>query len=265
MSAPRFAGRVAIVTGGTSGIGAAVVRRLVAEGAAVAIAARRSEPGEALVAELGSERTAFIRCDVTQPDQVEALIAESAARLGGPDLLINCAGFASLAPSAELDAALWHQTLAVNLHAVFYACQAVLPQLQRRRAGSIVNVASISGLGGDYGLSAYNAAKAAVINYTKALAVEQAAYGIRVNVVCPGLVDTPMTGFVDRLELRERFTQSIPMGRAGRPDEIARIIAFVASDEASFMTGSVLIADGGLSARTGQPDLLSLLRARQSS
>ncbi len=259
MQQARFSGRVAVITGGTSGIGAAIARRLVSEGAKVVLAARRSEPGQALVQELGSERAVFFPCDVTEPAQVQALIAESTARFGGLDLLINNAGQARVGTTLDLDARTWHELMNVNLHAVFYACQAAIPQLQRRGGGSIVNVASISGLAADYGLPAYCAAKAAVINYTRALALDHAAAGIRANVVCPGLIDTPMTGFVDRLGARPEWTRSIPLRRAGTPDEIAAVVAFVASDEASFMTGSVLTADGGLSAATGQPSLPELI------
>lgn len=264
MSEGRFAGRVAIITGGATGIGAAVARQLVTEGAQVVIGARRGEQGEAIVRELTPERARFQTCDVTQPDQVEALIAVAEATFGGVDVLMNNAGFASLGTTPELDPGVWHQTLAVNLHAVFYACRAAIPSMVRRGGGSIVNVASISGLGADYGLPAYNAAKAAVINYTGSLALDHAAQGIRANVVCPGFVDTAMTGFVDQLDLRQIWTQHIPLRRAGRPEEIARVIAFVASDEASFMTGSVIVADGGLSAATGQPNLPALIRQRRS-
>lgn len=265
MTDRRFEGRVALVTGGSSGIGAAVVRQLVNEGARVVVAARRPEPGEALVRELGPERAVFHACDVSVREQVESLIAESENTFGGLDLLINNAGVACVAATPDLDPAVWHHTLAVNLHSVFYACKAAIPLMRRRGGGSIVNVASISGLSADYGFTAYSAAKGAVINYTKALALDHAQDNIRANVVCPGFVDTPMTGVFDRLALREIWTERIPMRRAGRPEEIARVIAFVASDEASFMTGSVIVADGGLTAATGQPDLPGLIKQRRST
>jgi meso-butanediol dehydrogenase/(S,S)-butanediol dehydrogenase/diacetyl reductase len=265
MAERRFEGRVALVTGGTRGIGAAVVRQLVDEGARVVLAARHPEPGEALVRELGSERAVFHACDVSVQEQVGALIAVSEEKFGGLDLLINNAGVACVAATPDLDPAVWHHTLAVNLHSVFYACQAAIPLMRRRGKGSIVNIASISGLSADYGFTAYNAAKAAVINYTRALAIDHAPDNIRVNVVCPGYVETPMTALFDRLELREIWTERIPMRRAGSPEEIARVIAFVASDEASFMTGSVIVADGGLTAATGQPDLPALIKKRRSA
>lgn len=265
MNQQRFTDRVAIITGGTAGIGAAVARQLVAEGARVVIGARRGELGDAMVRELGGDRAVFVSCDVTQPQQVDALIEKCKTHFGGLDVLINNAGSARVAATPDLDIAVWQHMIAVNLHAVFYACKAAIPLLQRRGMGSIVNVASISGLGADAGLPAYCAAKAAVINYTRALAIDHAAQGIRANVVCPGFVDTAMTGFVDRLQARQTWTHSIPLRRAGRPEEIARVIAFVASQEASFMTGSVLVADGGLSAATGQPSIPDLLRTRSDA
>lgn len=260
MKENRFAGRVAIVTGGTSGIGAATARQLAEEGARVVIAARNAERGAALAKELGPERVIFHQCDVGVQAEVEGLIAATVKAFGGLDILINNAGAACLAETPDLDPEVWHQTIAANLHSVFYACKVAIPHMCQRSGGSIVNTASISGLAADYGFTAYNASKGAVINYTKSLAIDHAKDNIRVNVVCPGYVETPMSAVIGELNLYDTWVESIPLQRAGRPDEIARIIAFVASDEASFMTGSVIVADGGLSAATGQPNLPKILK-----
>ena len=144
--------------------------------------------------------------------------------------------------------------IAIDLHSVFYACKAAIPHMP---AGSaIVNTASISGLGGDYRFAAYNAAKGAVINYTRALAMDHAKAGIRVNALCPGLVDTPITSDLNQIPgLREDWLSRIPMGRAAKPEEMAAVVAFLASDDASYVTGSIMVADGGTTACTGQPDI----------
>ena len=260
MRANRFEGRVAIITGGSTGIGAATARQLVAEGARVVIAARRPEPGIALMKELGEDKALFFKCDVGVQAEVEALVAKTVERFGGLDILINNAGatcFGGYTP--DLDPALWHQMMGVNLHSVFYACKAGIPHMKRRGGGAIVNNASISGLFADYGFTAYNAAKGAVINYTKSLAIDHAQDNIRANAVCPGLVDTPMADALDELKVRDAWVENIPMKRGGKPEEIANILAFLASDEASFMTGSIVVADGGMSAATGQPNLPKLM------
>ncbi len=260
MRANRFEGRVAIITGGSTGIGAATARQLVGEGACVVIAARRAEPGIALMKELGEDKALFFQCDVSVQAEVEALVAWTVDRFGGLDILINNAGatcFGGYTP--DLDPALWHQMMGVNLHSVFYACKAGIPHMKQRGGGAIVNNASISGLYADYGFTAYNAAKGAVINYTKSLAIDHAQDNIRANAVCPGLVDTPMADALDELKVRDAWVENIPMKRGGKPEEIANILAFLASDEASFMTGSIVVADGGLSAATGQPNLPKLM------
>ncbi|MCK9285384.1 MAG: SDR family oxidoreductase [Rhodocyclaceae bacterium] len=260
MRKDRFEGRVAIVTGGTTGIGAATARRLVEEGARVVVAARRPEPGLALVAELGEDRVRFCKCDVTVQSDVEALIAMTVETFGGLDILVNNAGvtcFGGYTP--DLSSQDWHQTIAINLHSIYYACKAAIPHMKCRGGGAIVNTTSISGMSADYGFTAYNAAKGGAINYTKALAIDHAQDNIRVNTVAPGLVDTPMADALEQFHVREPWVANIPMKRGGKPEEIANIIAFLASDEASFMTGSVVVADGGLSATTGQPNLPKLL------
>jgi meso-butanediol dehydrogenase/(S,S)-butanediol dehydrogenase/diacetyl reductase len=255
----RFSGKVAIVTGGTSGIGEATVRLFVKEGARVVIAARREELGNALVRELGADKALFCKCDVALPADIEALMAATVKAFGGLDILVNNAAASCFGYTPDLDPATWHQVIATNLNSIFYTARTAIPLFRQRGGGSIVNVASVSGQFGDYGFTAYNASKGGMVNYTKALAIDHAQENIRVNVVCPGLVDTPMSAVINDMGLHDLWVDSIPMKRGGRPDEIAKIIAFVASDDASFMTGSVIVADGGLTAATGQPNLPRIL------
>jgi meso-butanediol dehydrogenase/(S,S)-butanediol dehydrogenase/diacetyl reductase len=149
---------------------------------------------------------------------------------------------------------------ALDVDAVFWTCRVAIPAMRGRPGAAIVNTASISGLAADHGFAAYNAAKGAVIQYTRALAVDHAVDGIRVNALCPGLVDTPLLGPLATLPgLMEAWLPEIPMARAARPDEMANVACFLASDEASYMTGSVVVADGGMTSRTGQPDFLARL------
>jgi meso-butanediol dehydrogenase/(S,S)-butanediol dehydrogenase/diacetyl reductase len=248
----RFQGKVALVTGGGSGIGAATARLLAAEGARVSVVDLNAEAARAVAEEAGGHA---IAADVSQRDQVEAFVAEALARHGRLDILINNAGIGCFGRTPDLDPAEWERVVAIDLHSVFYACRAAIPHLTRP-GGAIVNTASISGLAGDYGFTAYNAAKGAVINYTKALAVDHAREGIRVNALCPGLIATPLTAGAKLMPgLEAAWHDTIPMGRAGTPEEMAQAIAFLASDAASYVTGAILVADGGQMAWTGQPQL----------
>ena len=242
--AGRFEGRVAIVTGGASGIGAATVERLLAEGAAVLSVDRTKADG----ARTG--RLAYHRADLTDPAAAPAMIAVAIERFGRLDYLVNNAGTGGLADAADQTDAEWARIFAINTHAVMYGCRAALPVLRRQGGGAIVNIASISGIGGDYGMGAYAASKGAVVNYTRSVAMDCARDGIRVNALCPGLIDTPLSAGVPD---RAKWTAGIPMGRSARASEMASAIAFLLSDDASFVTGSILVADGGLTAYTGQP------------
>jgi meso-butanediol dehydrogenase / (S,S)-butanediol dehydrogenase / diacetyl reductase len=249
----QFEGRTVIVTGGASGIGEATVRHFSAEGANVVLADLHDERGRAVLEEIGSGL--FVRCDVGSEDDFEALVETATATYGGVDVLVNNAatGVFGLVPDITPDA--WLRVISVTLHSVFRGCRAVIPGMRARGRGVIVNVASISGLAGDYGMASYNTAKAGVINLTRNLALDHAKDGIRVNAVCPGLVDTPATEPIRQSPaLWAAFTGSIPMGRAAAPREIATTIGFLASDDASYMTGSILVVDGGKTAGTGQPN-----------
>ncbi len=261
--AGRFASKVAVVTGGTSGIGLATCRRLHEEGARVVMAARRAEVGTAAAATFESERVVFKQTDVTERDQLDALYRDAVDRFGRLDIVVNNAGSPGFEPVATLRSRQWHKTLALNLHALFESCQAALPYLlaaaSRDGAASaaIVNVVSVSGLAGDRGMAAYNAAKAGALNFTRGLALELAPRRIRVNAVSPGAVDTPLAAAsTGAPAIAEAFEAAIPLGRFGRPEEVAAAIAFLAADEASFVTGANLVVDGGLMAGTGHPNML---------
>ena len=262
MDRKRFSDKVAVITGGASGIGAATARLLVAEGAVVVIADLNEALGQALVAELGDEVALFRRCDVAVRAEVEDLIEHAIRRFTRIDVLFNNAGIGCFGETPDLDPDTWAQVIAVDLNAVFYACRAAIPHMRRTGGGAIVNTASISGLGGDYGFSAYNAAKGAVINYTRSLAVDHARDNIRVNALCPGLIDTPLTAPAKEMQgLLDQWVAGIPMKRTGAPEEMASVVAFLASDDASYVTGSIVVADGGVTAHTGQPDLRGVMGA----
>lgn len=267
----RFVGKVAVVAGGTSGIGLATAARLCGEGAAVVIAGRDAERGQRAAQSVrdsegvGADRVRCIATDVTERDQVERLFAATVEQFGRLDVVINSAGAIVVTPFHRMRREHWEKTIRVNLLSVFDLCQAALPHLKATIAGglapraSIVNVASLDAVGGDKGMTTYGAAKAGVVNFSRSLALELVADGIRVNCVSPGAVDTPMTTATTGDEaLAKAFADAIPAGRFGRPEEIAAAIAFVASDEASFMVGANLVVDGGVTCATGHPDLVTL-------
>lgn len=256
----RFAGKVAVITGGASGIGAAAARRFHAEGASVLLADLNAGAGEALAADLGEGRARFRTVDVADFSAVEAMVSDAVQAFGGLDILFNNAGVGSFANVVDLPVDDWRRVIDIDLSAVFYGCKAAIPALRARGGGAIVNNASISGLAGDFSFAAYNAAKAGVINLTRAVAIDHARENIRVNAVCPGPVATPLLSVISELQgVHEAWDARVPMGRFARPEEIAAVVAFLASDEASYMTGSILAVDGGVTAHTGQPDLPRML------
>lgn len=258
----RFSGKVAIVTGGASGIGAAFVRRVHGEGAAVMIADLDTVSGTALAAELGAGAS-FRAVDVSDHVAVSALVEACVAEFGGLDILYNNAGIGCFGQTPDLSIEEWHRVVAVNLDAVFYGCRAAIPYMRQRGGGAIVNTASASGMAADFGFTAYNATKAAVINYTRSLAIDHAADNIRANAVCPGPVETPilMNGVNAIPGLKAEWEAVVPAKRFARPEEIAAVAAFLASDDASFVTGVSVPVDGGLTAHTGQPDLRARMAA----
>ncbi len=231
--------------------------------------ADRGTAAESLLDAAAPGRVRFIATDVTDRVQVDALFSQTIERFGQLDVLVNSAGAIVVTPFERIRREQWQKTIAVNLLSVFDLCQAALPHLratvaQRRGQGlpgsaSIVNVASLDAVGGDKGMTTYGAAKAGVVNFSRSLALEVASSGIRVNCVSPGAVDTPMTtATTGPQNTQEAFARAIPAGRFGQPDEIAGAIAFVASDDASFMVGANLVVDGGVTCSTGHPDLFEL-------
>ena len=256
----RFAGKVACITGAASGIGAATARRLAAEGATLLLADMDAAGLETVASQLGASRTVTRVVDVRDRLQVEAAIDATVERFGGIDILYNNAGVGAYGESPDLDPEVWHNVIAVDLHSVFYGIRCVVPHMRRRGGGAIVNTASISGLFGDYGLAAYTAAKGAVVNYTRTAAIDHAKDGIRINAVCPGPIDTNIISFAKQFPaVIDEWKRNIPMGRIGQPEEVAAAVAFLCSPDASYITGAMLVIDGGLTAATGQVNYTRVL------
>ena len=254
----RFEGKVAVITGAASGIGAATARRLRREGARLMLGDLNEEGGQKIAKELGD--TAFRALDVSVLADVEALMQAAVDRFGKIDIIFNNAGIGAFGRTPDLDPEMWHRIIDVDLHSVFYGCRAAIPHLRKNGGGAIVNTASISGLFADYGLAAYNAAKAGVVNYTRAVAIDHARENIRVNSVCPGPIDTALTAPLMSVEaVIDEYNRLIPMGRVGKPEEIAATVAFLASDDASYITGAAIVVDGGLTAATGQINFMRIV------
>ncbi len=252
----RFQGKVAIVTGGGRGIGAAIVTRLLADGAQVLVA-DLSQPASLSA---GAE---FVKADVTRSSEAAAVVEAAVKRWGRLDFLVNNAGVGAVGETPDLAEEAWDRVFAVNTKAVYLCCKAAIPAIGRTGGGAIVNIASISGLFGDYAMDAYNASKGAVINYTRNLALNCAADGIRVNALCPGLIETEMAAaaIADPVD-REFWMERIPLGRPGRPEEMAGVATFLLSDDASYVTGAIFTADGGITAHSGQPNVRQRQRLR---
>ena len=248
----RLKGKVALVTGASGGLGRSICRALAREGAAVAVHYNRDAAGaEEAVAQITEDggRAEPVQADLTDRSQVGSLIDRTVASLGGLDALVNNAGVTiggrTVAETAAED---WDHVIDVNLNSVFYVCKAAIPHLRARGGGSVVNIASniVNSLPG--GSSAYAASKSAVVALTKVLSKEEARNGIRVNVISPGMIAAGMgLGAMERRtpEGREQFLNSIPMGREGSADEVAAVVAFLVSDEASYITGQNLNVNGG--------------------
>jgi NAD(P)-dependent dehydrogenase (short-subunit alcohol dehydrogenase family) len=253
----RLDGKAALVTGGASGIGAATIRAFVEQGARAVIADVDEPRGRGLASELG-DAAIFHRLDVTDAENCRAAIAECVARFGRLDVLVNCAGIGLVGNVQETQRADWDRLLAVNVTGVFLCSQAGVDVMlaQDPPGGVVINIASVAALVGIERRFAYSATKGAVLAMTRQMAIDYVNTGIRCNAICPGTVYSPFVeGYLERFhkdnkdEMVQQLHARQPMGRMGRPDEIADMAAYLASDEAAFMTGSGVVIDGGLTAR----------------
>ncbi len=232
-------GRLALVTGASRGIGRAVARELATAGASVVVAYRTGrEEAEALAGEIGGRA---VRADVASADEARRLVEEA----GDVDVLVNNAGLTRDGLLARMSDDDWHTVIETNLSSVFFTCRAVTRPMMKKRGGVIVNISSIVGVHGNWGQTNYAASKAGIIGFTKSLARELGSRGIRANVVAPGYVKTQLTEVLPD-EATAAMVSRTPLGRVAEPDEIAGAVRFLASDEASFITGDVLLVDGGL-------------------
>lgn len=256
--AGQLAGRVAIVTGASSGIGLAVARVFAAQGARLLVTGRDEARGQAALAELrdcggdGGADAHFLAADMADPATPDRLVASAQALFGGVDILVNNAGAMARGTLLDCDDTQWDRLLLINLTAPMRMMRAVVPVMQARGGGSIVNIASDWGLIAARRAVAYATTKAALVQLTRCAALDHAADGIRVNALCPGDTDTPMldasTAPIDRAAMLAACGSDIPLGRVARPQEIAAAVLFLASDAASFVTGAALPVDGGASA-----------------
>ncbi|PQA73002.1 SDR family NAD(P)-dependent oxidoreductase [Brucella oryzae] len=245
----RFDGKVAIVTGGASGIGEATVRAFVREGANVVIA-DYSEHGQQLANELAgrTERAIFVKTDVTDTKAVQALIAKTVETYGRLDIMFANAGIAADGPIDELDEAVWQKTIDINLTGVYLCDKYAIDQMRSQGGGVIVNCGSIHSHVGKSAVTAYAAAKGGVKLLTQTLAIDYGAQNIRVNAVCPGYIDTPLLKDIPD-DKKQALVALHPIGRLGRAEEVASVVLFLASDEASFVTGASILVDGGYTAQ----------------
>jgi NAD(P)-dependent dehydrogenase (short-subunit alcohol dehydrogenase family) len=244
----RLDGQTAVVTGGAGGLGAAMARGLAEAGAAVAVADFNA--GQAKVVADGiaknGARALAVAVDVADRASVERMAEEAETRLGPIDVLVNCAGITHRSPAADFPEAEWHRVLAVNLTGVFWGCQVVGQRMLARRRGSIVNIASIAGQIGLTGTVAYAASKGGVVMLTRALAVEWAAQGVRVNAIAPSWFESNIGDLLHREpDYAERAMRRVPVGRMGKPDELIGAPLYLASAASTMVTGHVLAVDGG--------------------
>jgi meso-butanediol dehydrogenase/(S,S)-butanediol dehydrogenase/diacetyl reductase len=249
----RFEGKVVIVMGAGSGIGEATARRFVAEGARVVLTDSVADKIDAVVASLPDAQATAVATDSSDYGQVAVMVQETVQRYGRLDVLVNNAGTITQGSVQDTSVEDWHRVIETDLSGVFYGTKAALEYLLESR-GCIVNVSSVSGLAADWRMSAYNAAKGGVSNFTRAVALDHGRDGVRVNAVAPGFIWTDLTSDDgEPHELSDEFAARIALGRGGLPEEVAAAITFLASDDARFITGVVLPVDGGTMASNGQP------------
>jgi 3-oxoacyl-[acyl-carrier protein] reductase len=237
-------GQTAFVTGSTRGIGLAIARALHEAGAKVAIVGRDPARAQAVAAELG-DRASGVSCDVARADQVEAAIGAAEAALGPIDVLVNNAGITRDNILLRLSEADWDAVIDANLKGAFHTTRAVIKGMMKRRSGRVINITSVVGLTGNKGQANYAASKAGLIGFTKSVAREYASRGILVNCIAPGFIDTEMTNALPDAA-RASLLEDIALGRLGQPEDIAGAVLFLASSLAGYITGQVLVVDGGM-------------------
>ncbi|HYA34507.1 MAG TPA: glucose 1-dehydrogenase [Candidatus Binataceae bacterium] len=256
----RLKDKIALITGGGSGIGEATAKTFAREGAAVVVVDLNEEGAARVAGEIrktGGMAESLV-ADAGVPKEIERMIKFPVNKFGRLDILHNNAIFVEAGHIHDLSLEGWQKTLDVGLTAYWYAIKiAIQTTMLKQGRGAIVNTASVSGLAGDYTLGAYNAVKAGVVNISRVTGIEYARKGIRCNAVCPGPIATPPLARIEaeRPDVVARVRDAIPMGRLGKPQEIANVVLFLASDEASFVTGAFFVADGGLWAHSGMPSL----------
>jgi NAD(P)-dependent dehydrogenase (short-subunit alcohol dehydrogenase family) len=254
--AGRLQGKVAVITGGCSGLGLGAVELFVAEGAQVVVADLQDEKGRALEARFAG-KTSYIHCDVSQETDIVAALARAKGAFGGLDILFNNAGVSDTAWTPDdIDAATWDKVFSICIRGPALGVRHAIPLMKERGGGAIINTASVAGLAPGLAPVAYSSAKAALVHFTKMAAPALAAHGIRINAICPGFIPTPIFGVsvgLSREQADEMLPQVIeraatmqPIGRAGRPADIAEAALYLASDLSGFVTGTHLVVDGGL-------------------
>ena len=257
----EFSGKVAIVSGGARGIGRAVARKLAGEGASVVVCSDREEQVEETVAALREEglEVRGVRADVTSSADMKKLMDLASETYGGVDVLVNSAGVQRYGTVVETEEEVWDEVLDVNLKGVYLASRYAIPEMRKRGGGAIVNLSSVQAFASQTGVAAYTASKGGINALTRAMALDHAGENIRVNAVCPASVDTPMLRWSADLfkgdksveETLEDWGRMHPLGRVARPEEVAEVIAFLASARASFVTGGDYKVDGGMLAALG--------------